>query len=818
MLNDLRLAFRLFGRAPGFAAAAVVSIGLAIGSNAAIFSLADALFMRPLDVPDPSRLVTLGTRPWQDDGRHSLPDYADFSAANRSFASLAAVRTVRAGISREAGTSTDLRVGFAVTSNFLATFGVPPEAGRDFRAAEGQVAGRDAVVLLGHDYWVRELDQDPSIVGRTVRLNGRPFDVIGIVPDAFAHLFDLARPAFFVPVTMAPFLDGDAGDAQLTDRGQRLFTVKGRLQPGVSVEAANDEAAAIFRRLAAAHPESNRRIDGIVLSELRSRVAGDPYTPILLGFLGTLTFVLLCIACGNVANLTLGRASARTREIGVRLAIGAGRGRLVRMLLTESLVLALAGGLAGAGFAAGGIALLRAFAPSSGLDVPTPLLIELDARTMLVTFAIAGASALLFGLAPALRAGRTDVLTALKPGAGESGRARMVGRSALVVVQIAGSLVLLVAATQIARGLSYALDSDPGFSTDRRLTMRLDPRLAGYSPLRSEQFYRELTARAAAVPGVRSVALATSLPTVSRFDAIAVAPEGFTFPPGQSSATIASASVDASYFDTLGVRLVRGRTFRTTDRADGPWVAVVDESFAVRYLGPNPLGQRLRLVELGGRTAEVVGISAAARPSAIIMPPQPFLFLPLAQHPSSRLTLDRAHRRRRGGHGRCPARGGAIDRRGRARVSRGDHAGAVRRTVEETGHPVDRHFHLRRPGGPDDGAHRPVRHRGVSGEPAHAGDRHPHGARRAPRAGAAPRPSPGGRDGRGRCVGGNRRQLCGRPRHDRGARRAVVRPGAVHAGANRTARDDAPRRRTPRATRGLDRSAAGAATGLVAVR
>ena len=279
MLNDLRQALRLFGRAPGFAAAAVVSIGLAIGANAAIFSLADALFLRPLDVPDPSGVVTLGTRPWQDDGRHSLPDYADFRAANRSFASLAAVRTVRAGISSEAGTSTDLRVGFAVTSNFLATFGVPPEAGRDFSAAEGQVAGRDAVVLLGHDYWVRELDQDPSIVGRTVRLNGRPFDVIGIVPDAFAHLFDLARPAFFVPVTMAPFLDGDADDAQLTDRAQRLFTVKGRLEPGVSIEAASDEAAAIFRRLAAAHPESNRRVDGIVLSELRSRVAGDPYSP-----------------------------------------------------------------------------------------------------------------------------------------------------------------------------------------------------------------------------------------------------------------------------------------------------------------------------------------------------------------------------------------------------------------------------------------------------------------------------------------------------------------------------------------------------------
>ena len=639
MLNDLRQALRLFGRAPGFAAAAVVSIGLAIGANAAIFSLADALFLRPLAVPDPSGVVTLGTRPWQDDGRHSLPDYTDFRDTNRSFASLAALRTVRAGISRETGTSSDLRVGFAVTSNFLATFGVPPEAGRDFSAAEGKVAGRDAVVLLGHDYWVRELDQDPSIVGRTVRLNGRPFDVIGIVPDAFTHIFDLARPAFFVPVTMAHVLDGEPDDAQLTDRAHRLFTVKGRLKHGVSIGAASDEATAIFRRLAAAHPGSNRAVEGIVLSELSSRVAGDPNSPRLIALLGLLTIVLLCIACGNVTNLVLGRASARTREIGVRLAIGAGRWRLVRLLLAESLVLALAGGALGVLVAALGIELLRAFAPSSGLDVPTPLLIELDTRGLLVTFAIAGASALLFGMAPALRAGRTDVLTALKPGAGDHGVRSMIGRSTLVVVQIAGSLVLLVAATQIARGLSYAVALDPGFSTDRRLTLRLDPRLAGYSPARTEQFYRELTAAAAAVPGVRSVALASALPMSAGFNVLAVAPEGFTFPPGRTSATIASAAVDPAYFDTLGVRLVQGRGFRETDRADGPWVAIVDESFAARYLGPNPLGRRLRFVELGNRMAEVVGISAASRHNSVFMPSQPFIHLPFAQHPASRATL-----------------------------------------------------------------------------------------------------------------------------------------------------------------------------------
>jgi predicted permease len=492
-------------------------------------------------------------------------------------------------------------------------------------------------VLLGEDYWTRELQRDASVIGRTVRLNGRTFDVIGVAPDAFAGLFDLARPAFYVPVDMGASLDGD--DSQLADRDRRLFTVKGRLAPGVSIAVANDEAGVIFRTLAAARPATARAMDGIVLSELRSRLAGDPNTPRLMALLGALTVVLLCIACGNVANLVLGRASSRRREIGVRLAVGASRWRLGRQLLIESFALALAGGAVGAIFAAGGIALLRAFAPTSGLDVPVPLLIDLDARTLATTFGIAAASALVFGLVPAVRAGRSDVLSAIRSGAGGHGRERMLGRAALVVVQVAGCVVLLVAATQIARGFSYVLAQDPGFSLDNRLTLRLDPRLAGYTAARAEQFYRELTVRAAAVPGVQSVALATALPTTAGFAAVGVAPEGFAFPPGQDRATIVSASVDPAYFATLGVRVVQGRRFLDSDRATAPWVVIVDETFAARYLKPNPIGQRLRFVELGGHLAEVVGVSTASRHNSVFMPSQPFIYLPLAQHPASSLTL-----------------------------------------------------------------------------------------------------------------------------------------------------------------------------------
>ena len=484
MLNDLRYALRTLGRRPGFAFAAIVSIGLAVGANAAIFSLADALFLRPLEVPDPLDVVTFATRPSTDDGRLSYPEYQNVRETSRSFDSLAAVQVLRAGFARDANTQPELRIGFAATANFFETFRVVPRLGRSFRPEENGVPRRDAVVVLGEELWRRDFSGDPSVIGRRVRLNGMDFEVIGVAPDAFTGLFDLARPAFFVPLMMLPALEGAPDDSQLTDRGRRTLAVKGRLEPGVTKEAASAEAAAIFAGFAEQYPDTNRTTTAAVLTELQSRIDGNPSQPVMVAMLGLLTVVLLAIACGNVANLVMGRASARAREIGVRLAMGASRPRLLRQLMTESLVLALAGGVAGVVIAGAGVALLKAFQPSSGLDVPTPLTIRLDGRSVVLTFLIAAGSAVFFGLGPALRAGRTDLLTALKPGAAEGGRERMIWRSTLVVVQIAGSLVLLVAATQLARGMLYVLRQSPGFSTDQRITMRLDPSLAAIRPRR----------------------------------------------------------------------------------------------------------------------------------------------------------------------------------------------------------------------------------------------------------------------------------------------------------------------------------------------
>jgi predicted permease len=638
-VNDLRYAVRALRARPGFAFAAIISIGLAIGANAAIFSLADALFLRPLEVPDPFGVVTVVTRPGADDGRLSYPEYLDVRDGNRSFTNLAAIQVLRAGLARDARTQPELKIGFAASPNFFETFQVVPTLGRGFRPDENLVPRRDAVVVLGEALWRRDFSADPSVIGRQVRLNGTDFEVVGVIPDSFDGLFDLARPTFFVPLMMAPVLEGASDNTQLTDRGRRTLTVKGRLRPGVTREAAGAEAAATFAGLAASYPQTYRSVTATVMTELQSRFDGNPYQPLMVGLLGVLTLVLLAIACGNVANLVLGRASARTREIGVRLAMGADRMRLVRQLMTESLVLALAGGVVGTLIAGGAVTLLKMFAPSSGLDVPTPLAIRIDGRAVALTFLIAAGSAVLFGLAPALRAGRTDLLSALRPGAADGNRERMLGRSTLVVVQIAGSLVLLVAATQLARGFSFALFEYPGFSTDRRLTLRLDPSLVGYSPAQTERFYRALTERTAQVPGVRSVGLTSSLPMVPGYVGVAVAPEGFEFPPGQNSVTVVSSSVDHGYFEALGVGIVRGRGFLPTDTADSPSVVVVDQAFADRYLRSDPIGKRLRLVQDGNRTVEVVGVSVASRHNSIFMPPQAFLYVPFAQRPIPKMTL-----------------------------------------------------------------------------------------------------------------------------------------------------------------------------------
>lgn len=641
MLNDLRYALRTLRRSPGFAIAAILSIGLAIGANASLFSMADAMILRPLPVPQSSGIFTVATfepvgrlAPY---GNLSYPEYLDFRDANRSFERIAAYTGVTVGFAKDVTSQAQLKMGLAVTGNFFDMLGVRPQLGRTFTATEGVISGRDPIVVLSHDLWTNELGRDPQAVGRHVRLNGSDFEVIGVMSESFTGMNLFVRPSFYVPISMQPALEPSIDQPTLTNRQRRSYEVKGRLKRGVSLSAARAEAATIFATLEKSHHDTNRGVGGDVRTELQDRTDNEPLTPTLMALLGVLVAIVLAIACGNVANLTLSRARVRAREAALRLAMGAGRWRLARQFLAESLIIAVAGGALGVVIAAYAV---RAFhivdAPG---DFPVEPIYEVNQRVLWFTFLVAAASAILCGLMPALQSARTDLVSVIKSADSLRRRERLIARAALVSIQIAGSLVLLIAGIQLARGFDAALAADRGYRTDHRLTVRMDPGLAGYDAPRTAQFYRTLVERTRETNGVRSAALSSWIPMADGWRSLRVAPDGFQLPPGQESATAFYNVVDDSYFATLGVPLLKGRAFLSSDRADSPLVAVVNNAFARKYLGEQPLGKRLRLVTLGDRTVEVVGVTPTGKNISALEPPIDFVYLPFSQHPEARMTL-----------------------------------------------------------------------------------------------------------------------------------------------------------------------------------
>lgn len=387
--------------------------------------------------------------------------------------------------------------------------------------------GRDAVVVLSDDAWRNEFAADSSAIGRRIRLNGLDFTIVGIAPKSFTGMDQYIRPMFYVPTMMGPKLLASNHDL-LTNRASRNFTVKGRLKPGVSMKAADADFASIAKSLEQSFPDTNRAFGAALRTEIQARMdfsEGDSY---LVALLFSIVLVVLVIACANVANLMLSRGGERSKEIAVRLAIGASRGRLIRQLMAEALLIAFAGGAAG---------LLIAFSMVEAMssievpgDLPIQLTFALDQRVLWFTLFVSVSSALLFGLAPAFQATRSNLVASLKTGASDQARRRFFGRNTLVSVQIAGSLVLLVAATQMSRGFSYLLSHSPGFRTDHLLMMSFDTALAGYSPAQTEQFYKNVIDRASELSGVKSAALTFSTPFTSSAGQERVTPEGFQFP------------------------------------------------------------------------------------------------------------------------------------------------------------------------------------------------------------------------------------------------------------------------------------------------
>jgi macrolide transport system ATP-binding/permease protein len=643
-LDDVRYAIRSLRRTPGLTAVVVITIALGIGMTATPFSMLDALIFRPYPVPHPSAVVTLVSTSHDNSfDSFSYREYLDIRDHTKSYDGVIANAPLGAvGFRAEPRATPRVRAGMMVSGNYFHVLGVEPRLGRGFREDEDQVPGRDAVVVLGPDFWKHEFASAPSVVGRTVRLNGTDFTVIGVAPETFPGMYIFARPDFYIPLAMARVFSTNPQKSFFVDRDDRELSVKARLKPATTLQQARNELAVLARDFEREYPKLNRDRGAAVRTQFEMRTRDDDGNWKFGVIFTILALAVLLVACTNVAGLLLSRARTRTREIAVRLAMGAGRFRLIRLLLTESLVLALLGGLGGIAVGYGAIGLLQTFRIPTELPVTVPF--RMDTRMLLLSLALSVLSALFCGLAPALQSTRMDLVSGLKsadvdvPG---GGRKRLWGRNVLVVAQVATSLMLLAAAFLMYRGFHQSLREGIGFAKDHLLMARFDPRLVQYNAAQTRQFYKLLAERTREVPGVESAALTENPPlSLDTFGSVAFVPDGFQMPRDREHFTADMDTVDEGFFETMGIPIKRGRGFLASDTADAPRIAVVNERFAKHYWpDADAVGKRIRLESGTGTPVEIIGVAQTVKYRETSEKPTDFVYLPLAQHPVSRMVL-----------------------------------------------------------------------------------------------------------------------------------------------------------------------------------
>ena len=620
--HDSRFAFRSMARRPGFTALVMLTIGLGIGANSAIFSVVNAVLLRPLPYPDAGRIVTFGHKPPQ--WLLSEPQYAMYRRLG-SFQSLAAFTTGEANLSGEGDPE---RIGIAqVTRDFFATLGTMPAMGRIFEPEEGRVRP-SGVVIISHDLWQRHFGADPGVVGSTFRLNGIARTIIGVMPRGFAY--PSRETEIWLPActqrtcaTLGESVDSMAGWAN-----HYLWSV-GRLKPGRPLDAVREEATALARQMVRDNPENFDPTSPLTpdIRTLADTMVGQA-RPFLIALLGAVGVVLL-IVCVNVAHLLLARAEGRRQEMALRTALGASRRRLMTQMLTEALALALGGGVLGLGIAWAGIRLLSSLAPAS---LPRANEIGMDWVVVLFCFAVALIAGLLFGLVPALRAAREAPATALAwggKGLAFGGGAR--ARKALVVAEVALAVIVLSGAGMLTRSLVRLHRSDIGFNAEGALTARVSPTSNGYSDEGVVQFYEQLLERVRATPGVTAAGAARWLPVVDAGGLWDIRIEGRDFPPPRTPTAVPQ-EVTPGWFGAMGLRLVEGRDFTAQDRLGAPLVGVVSRSMARAYWGDaSPLGRRYRLGGKDSAWVTVVGVVSDIRSRGYSDTPEPTMYLPHAQ-------------------------------------------------------------------------------------------------------------------------------------------------------------------------------------------
>ena len=637
MLADIRYALKWLIRSPGFTLVAVLSLAVGIGFNSTLYSIVDALLFRPLPVERPDRLVDVYTKGEDGDtySTDSYPDYVDFRDKNEVFTGLMGYSPSIGAL--KAGERSRMALGEVVTGNYFQVLGVNAALGRTLLPSDDQ-PGAPRAAVISHRLWMRDYSADPSAVGKTLLLHGQPYTIVGVAPERFTGMVPMLQPELWTPVAWVEDVEPagiqdvvpSPGNTRLERRGQRWMFLKGRLKEGETAARADANLKAIMNGLAAAYPQSNK--DRLIATAVNVRIhpqADRMLRPAAAGLMIAIGLVLL-VACANVANMLLARASGRRREIGIRLAIGASRGRIIRQLLTESVVLAALGAVAGLTFASVAIRVISAL--PLPIPVPVALALHIDLRVVSFTVLIATAAGLLAGLAPAIRATRTDLVTDLKSDAtSEKARRRWTLRDGLVVLQTAVTLVLLVAAGLLTRSIMQAQQVDLGFQSRGVAILGSEMGLIGYDEARSTALMKRAAERIAALPGVQSVSRAVRQPLAINYNRNTI-----YFPEHPSAdgrgTTIAATWVDDNYFRTLAVPVLRGRDFTSADNPSSAKVAIVNEAFVRRYWPESDgLGRRFRTRTADGPEFEVVGVVADYKVETVGEKPTPYIHYALDQ-------------------------------------------------------------------------------------------------------------------------------------------------------------------------------------------
>ncbi len=636
--QDIKYAMRSLRNAPGFAIIAIVTLGLGMAVNTTVFSVINGLLLRSLPVSHPEQLTVLALKQQGTDGFQpfSYPDFLDVRSDSKSTAEVFAYRTSLVSI--VADNRGDHCVISRVTGNYFSVLGIQPALGRLILPTEGQTPNSDPVIVLSYAYWQKRFNRDPNIIGKTLEVDDRPMTVVGVSPKGFLGTYAFLSMDAFVPIGATTGMLGRESEDVLKEfwekRDRRSITLLARLNPGVDLKQANATFGVIANRIAEQHPDTDKGVSIQVFPEKLARPDPDPDNTIpnvALAFTALGALVLL-VACFNIANVLLVRATVRQREMAIRAAVGAGRTRLIRQYLTESLMLAIFGGSAGmllGWWAAGFLGSLNL-----GTDLPVKFNFDPDFRVFLFALSVVLFTGAIVGILPAFRVARTDVNSMLREGGRgttDGGRRHWV-RNGLVMAQVAGSLLLLIVAGLFVRSARQAEHISLGFNADHVLDIPIDVKQVGYTDAQGKEFFRTLDERLRTLPGVtsESEAFVTPLSLISSDQGLVF--DGHELEPGQTPPGVMFNMVSPDYFSTLQIPLRRGRVFTAADLEKAPHVAIVNETMAKKFWpGQDVLGHRFRFTVGEPTQWEVVGVVGDTKIKGITEEPTPFFFVPLEQ-------------------------------------------------------------------------------------------------------------------------------------------------------------------------------------------